>query len=340
MPGLIGVIQFGVGPIGQAIVRDLVKKEGIRIVGAIDIDEEKLGKDLGDIVGLDNPLGVNVSSDSAGVLSQEEGRLVILSTVSSLKLCYPQIQEIVESKKHLISTCEELAYPWLTHPDLSRKIDRLARKNGVAVLGTGVNPGFVMDYLPIVVSGVCKHVRRIRISRIQDASFRRIPFQQKIGAGLTEGEFEKRRRKKQIRHVGLTESMHMIAHGFGWELDKTEDEVFPILAERPVNKPSISVGVGAVKGMRQVGRGFRNRKAVITLEMVMTLGQDNPRDVVEVEGTPDVKLVFEGGIHGDIATVAVVINAIPRLLELPPGLKTMLDLPPVHFYERYPHPSG
>jgi len=332
----IGVIQYGLGPIGQAIVRDLTKKKGIHYVGAVDIDEQKVGKDLGNLVGLNAPLGVHISSDSRKTLANEEARLVILSTVSSLSSCYSQIEEIVESHKYIVSTCEELAYPWLTHPDLSKRIDDLAKMKGVAVLGTGVNPGFVMDYLPIVVSGICRDVERIRVFRIQDASLRRLPFQQKIGAGLTKEEFEKRRREKQIRHVGLAESIHMIARGFGWELDRTEDEILPVFADRPVESTSIKVAVGDVKGMRQVGKGLKNGREMITLEMVMTLGQDNPRDVIEIEGTPNVKLVFEGGVHGDIATAAVVVNSIPQLLKLPPGLKTMLDLPPVHFYGKYP----
>ncbi len=332
MENSIGVVQYGLGPIGQAIVRDITKKSGIHFTGAVDIDKEKAGKDLGDLVGLDTQLGVNVTPDSKEVLSDEEARLVILSTVSSLSACYPQIEEILKSGKYIVSTTEELAYPWLTHPDLSKKIDSLAKKNGVAVLGTGVNPGFVMDYLPIVASGICRDVRRIKIFRIQDASFRRLPFQKKIGAGLSGEEFEKMRREKQIRHVGLTESIHMIARGFSWELDRTEDEISPVFAEQAVESPFIKVPAGDVKGMRQVGRGFRNGEEMITLDMVMTLGQDNPTDAVEIEGTPDVKLAFEGGVHGDIATAAVVVNSIPRLIELSPGLKTMLDIPPVHFY--------
>lgn len=331
----IKVIQYGLGPIGQAVVRDMSKKKGIRIVGAVDIDEQKVGRDLGELVGLETPLGVKVSSDSREVLSKGETRLVILSTVSSISRCYPQIEEIVKSQKYLISTCEELAYPWLTHPDLSTRIDSLAKENRVAVLGTGVNPGFAMDYLPVVVSGICRDVERIRVSRVQDASFRRLPFQRKIGAGLTREEFDRRRHEKQIRHVGLTESIHMIARGFGWQLDQTDDEISPVLAETAVESGFIKVPAGDVKGMRQVGRGLRNGEERITLEMVMTLGQENPRDVVEIEATPHVRLVFEGGIHGDIATTAVVVNSIPRLLELPPGLKTMLDMPPIHFYEKY-----
>jgi 4-hydroxy-tetrahydrodipicolinate reductase len=332
MENSIGVIQYGLGPIGQAIVRDLARKKDIHIVGALDIDEHKVGKDVGKVAGLDSPLEVKVSSDSKEALSSKAAQLVILSTVSSITGCYRQIEEILESGKYLISTCEELAYPWSTHPDLSRRIDDLAQKNGVAVLGTGVNPGFAMDYLPIVVSGICRDVERIRVFRIQDAALRRLPFQRKIGAGLKKEDFEKQKAHQQIRHVGLTESIHMIAHGFGWELDQTDDEVFPILAERPVESSSIRVAVGEVKGMRQLGRGLRNGKELITLEMVMTLGQDNPRDVIEIEGTPNVRLVFEGGIHGDIATAAVVVNSIPQLPRLSPGLRTMLDMPPVHFY--------
>ncbi len=335
MADSIGVIQYGLGPIGQAIVRDLTKKRGIHIVGAVDIDPEKVGKDLGILVGLDTRLGVKVSSNPREVLSNGDARLVILSTLSSIAMCYNQIEGIVESHKYLISTCEELAYPWLTHPDLSKRLDDLARRNGVAILGTGVNPGFAMDYLPVVVSGICRDVTGIRVRRVQDASFRRLPFQRKIGAGLKRGEFEQRRAQKQIRHVGLTESIHMIAGGFGWELDHTDDEISPVLAERAVESPYIKVPAGDVKGMRQVGRGFKKGREIITLEMVMTLGQDNPRDVVEIEGTPRVKLVFEGGIHGDIATAAVVVNSIPQALKLPPGLRTMLDIPPVHFYGEY-----
>jgi 4-hydroxy-tetrahydrodipicolinate reductase len=332
----IGVIQYGLGPIGQAIVRDLMKKGGIRIVGAIDIDTKKAGKDLGELVGLNMPLGVTVSSDPTEVLSNGEAEIVILSTLSSFESCYSQIETIVGMGKHLISTCEELAYPWQTHPDLSAKIDRIAQDKGVAVLGTGVNPGFLMDYLPVVVSGLCREIDRIRVFRIQDASRRRFPFQQKIGSGLTKQEFETRRLEKKIRHVGMTESVHMIGRGFGWEIERTEDEIYPVLAETNVESDFIKVAAGDVKGMRQVGKGFRNGTEVITLEMVMTLGQDSPQDVVEIDGTPNIRLGFQGGIHGDIATAAVVVNSIPPLLRLSPGLKTMLDLPPVRFYTEYP----
>jgi hypothetical protein len=328
MENLIGVIQYGLGPIGQSIVRDITQKAGFRILGAIDVDEQKVGKDLGELVGFETPFGVKVSSNSKEVLSNEEAQLVILSTVSSLIDCYPQIEETIQSHKSLISTCEELVYSWLTHPDLSRRIDELAKKNGVAILGTGVNPGFIMDYVPLVVSGICKNVNRIKIFRIQDASLRRLSFQTKIGAGLKIAEFEKRQHKKQIRHVGLTESIHMIAGGLGWELDKTTDETFPILAESTVESSFIKVPAGNVKGMRQIGKGFRNGEEIITLEMVMALGQDNPRDVIEIEGTPNVRLFFEGGVHGDIATTAIVVNSIPQLLKLSPGLKTMRDMPP------------
>jgi 4-hydroxy-tetrahydrodipicolinate reductase len=310
----------------------MAKRRGIRIVGAIDIDEKKVGRDLGALVEIDKLRGVDVSSNSREILSNPEAQIVVLSTVSSLRQCFPQIREIVESSKHLISTCEELAYPWLTYPDLAGTIDALAKTHRVAVLGTGVNPGFAMDYLPIVVSGLCGEVKRVKVWRIQDAGLRRLPFQRKIGAGLTRGEFEKQRYEKQIRHVGLTESIHMIARGFGWELDQIEDEVFPVLSEEGVESDFIKVTPGRVKGMRQVGRGFRKGEEVLTLEMIMALGQENPRDVIEIEGTPQVRLVFEGGIHGDTATAAVVVNAIPRLLELTAGLKTMLDMPPIHFH--------
>jgi 4-hydroxy-tetrahydrodipicolinate reductase len=264
-------------------------------------------------------------------LSGRDAPVVTLSTVSSLNACFPQIEEILRHKKCIVSTCEELAHPWETHPDLSRKIDRLAKENGVAVLGTGVNPGFAMDFLPVVASGVCSEVKRIKVFRIQDASFRRLPFQKKIGVGLSVAEFEEKKATQEIRHVGLEESIRMIAQAFGWKVDRIEEAISPVIAESPVGSQYMKVKKGDVKGMHQVGRGFVKGKELITLEMVMALGQENPRDAAEIEGVPNLHLVFEGGIHGDIATAAVVVNSIAGILKLSPGLKTMLDMGLVHF---------
>jgi len=180
-------------PIGLAIARELARRSGVKIVGAVDIDNQKVGKDVGSLIGLKEPLGVMVSLSLKEVLSGHDAPVVTLSTVSSLNACFPQIEEILRYKKCIVSTCDELAPPWETHPDLSRKIDCLAKENGAAVLGTGVNPGFAMDFLPVVALGVCSEVKRIKVFRIQDASFRRLPFQKKIGVELSVVGFEEKK---------------------------------------------------------------------------------------------------------------------------------------------------
>ena len=176
-------MHFGLGPIGAAIVKQMAGRPGFKIVGGIDIDPAKVGRDLGDVVGLERRLGTKVSPDATKALRSAKPDVVILCTSSSLKKVMPQIETILKAKLPIVSTTEELSYPGYTHIRLARQIHALARKAKVAVLGTGVNPGFAMDALPIALTAVCERVDRIAINRIQDARIRRLPFQQKIGAG-------------------------------------------------------------------------------------------------------------------------------------------------------------
>ncbi|HZR23857.1 MAG TPA: hypothetical protein VFA59_09735 [Vicinamibacterales bacterium] len=322
----IRVMPFGLGPIGAAIVKQLAARPGFKIVGAIDIDPAKVDRDLGDVVGLPRRIGVKISADAARALKKAKPDVVVLCTSSSIKKVMPQIETILKSKTAIVSTTEELSYPGYTHIRQARQIHALAKKAKVAVLGTGVNPGFAMDALPIAMTAVCERVDRVVVNRIQDARIRRLPFQQKIGAGLTTEQFQKKVDDGSVRHVGLTESIAMIADALGWTLDRISDEIQPKLASVTISSEFLAVDPGYVCGIVQDGVGYRKGEPVIKLHMEAYLGSPETYDSVDIEGSPNLSMKVSGGIHGDIATASIVVNSIPKVLAAPPGLHTMRDL--------------
>ena len=320
----IRVIQFGIGVIGRGVTKVLARKGKMRIVGAIDL--ANVGKDLGEVAGIGRKLGVRISDDLAAVVRKGKPQVAIHTTSSSIKKVYPELESLVRAKVNVVSSCEELAYPYERAPGLAARLDRLAKEKGVTVLGTGVNPGFLMDAWPLFMTGVCADVKEIKATRVQDASKRRIPFQEKIGAGKTREEFQKLVRQGVIRHVGLPESVAMIAAGLGWKLDRVTEKIEPIIYRKTVKSGYLTVKPGIVAGVKQVGRGWRNGKPLITLNFEASIGAGESYDSVSVKGSPDMDVIVRGGTHGDIATAAILTNAVARILEIPPGLKTMKDL--------------
>ena len=330
--GPIRVVHFGLGPIGAGIVKQVAERKGFKIAGAVDIDPAKVGRDLGDVAGVGRPLKIKVSDDAKKTIKSAKPDVVVLCTSSSMKKVLPQIEAILKYKVPIVSTTEELAYP--TRPNLryARIIHQLAKTAKVAVLGTGVNPGFAMDALPITLTGVCERVDAIRVDRIQDARIRRLPFQQKIGAGLTREQFQKKVDDGSVRHVGLTESVTMIADAIGWKLDRVTDEIQPKIATETVASEFLAVDPGYVCGIVQDGIGYRNGKPVITLHMEAYLGAPESYDLVEITGSPAIRSKVAGGVHGDVATASIVVNSLPKILEAAPGLHTMRDMPLPSFF--------
>jgi len=326
----IRIAQFGCGPIGCSIVRAALKKQDIDIVGAIDFVNND--QEIGEIAGANRDLGVLISDDGATVINQTKPHVVLHATSSSLETIYPQIEMILKAGVNIVSTCEELLFPFREHPELASKIDSIARENKVTILGTGVNPGFLMDTWPLVMTAVCDDVTHVRVVRVQDASLRRIPFQKKIGAGNTIEEFDELVKQGTLRHVGLPESLEMLAAGLGFELDEIKETIEPIVAENEVSSDHITVNPGEVAGVKQVGYGRKSKKELIRLEFEAYIGAKEPYDAVYITGNPNVETIIEGGTHGDIATAAVVVNSIKRVIESPPGLVTMKDLPPVSWW--------
>jgi len=330
--GPIRVLHFGLGPIGVGIVRQVAARKGFKIVGAVDIDPAKAGRDLGEVADLSKRLKVPVMDDARKAIKATKPDVAVLCTSSSLKTVLPQFETVLKLKVPIVSTTEELAYPTRRNIRYARAIHQLAKKAKVAVLGTGVNPGFVMDVLPIMLTGVCERVEAIRVDRIQDARIRRLPFQQKIGAGLTREQFQAKVDDGSVRHVGLAESITMIADALGWSLDKVTDDIEPKMADSAVSSEFLSVAAGQVCGLVQDGIGYRNGDPVITLHMEAYLGAPESYDAVEITGSPALKMKLAGGVHGDIATASIAVNSLPKILTVSPGLHTMRDMPVPSFY--------
>lgn len=330
--GPIRVLHFGLGPIGVGVVRQVAERKGFKIVGAVDIDPAKAGRDLGEVAGLGRQLKVKVLADARKAIKSSKPDVVVLCTSSSMKKVLPQMETILKLKVPIVSTTEELSYPTKANMRYARELHLMAKKAKVAVLGTGVNPGFAMDALPIMLTSVCERVDAIRVDRIQDARIRRLPFQQKIGAGLTREQFQKKVDDGSVRHVGLAESVQMIADALGWKLDRVTDEIQPKVATETVASEFLAVDPGYVCGIVQDGVGYRDGRPVITLHMEAYLGAPESYDAVEITGSPAIKQKISGGIHGDVATTSMVVNSIPKILEVAPGLHTMRDMPLPAFF--------
>jgi hypothetical protein len=324
----IRAIQYGVGPIGASIARLMREKQAIEITAAIDSDPAKAGRDLGEVVGAaDAPWGVNIFSDAREVLEQAAD-VVIHSTSSSLPKVMDQLLACLEAESCIVSTCEELAYPFRTHPELAAKLDAAAKDWGVALVGTGVNPGFVMDKLVVTLAAVAQRIEHARALRIVDASKRRLPLQKKIGAGMTVEEFRAQVSAGVIKHVGLPESVAMVADSLNLPVGEITESIEPVVAKERIQTEYLSVDPGQASGVHQIARGIsKDGKELVYLELQMYVGAKDPADTITLTGHPNISLVIPGGSHGDIATASVVVNSIPVILDAPAGLRTSRDLP-------------
>jgi len=325
----VRVTLYGIGAIGSSIARLLLKKKGVKIVGAIDTAANKVGRDLGEVIEAGKPLGVKVSESVDKQLRDVEADIVVHATSSFLKDVYAQLTELIRHGVNVVSTCEELSYAYVSNPDLASRLDKLAKEHGVTVLGTGINPGFLMDTLPITLTAVCQEVEHIRVERVMDAAKRRMPFQKKVGVGLTVEEFRDKIEKKLITgHIGLEQSIAMITDALGWNLQRIEtDAPEPVIAQKAVESNGVKVKRGHVAGLMQTARGIVNEKPVVTLVFKAYVGADEEYDSVTIEGTPAIYQKITPCVHGDLGTAAIVVNSIPKVINASPGLKTMKDLP-------------
>ncbi|MFB6272084.1 MAG: dihydrodipicolinate reductase [Salinibacter sp.] len=323
------IVQYGLGPIGQATAETvLTKSDALTLVGAIDIDPDKVGRDVADVIGNGGAAtDVSVSDDAEAVLATQQPDVVLHTTTSFLDGVTDQLVQCVRAGADVVSSTEELSFPYQRAPDASKRLDRVAQEEGGVIVGTGVNPGYAMDTLPLMATGVCTDVQAVHVERVVNASERRQPLQAKVGAGITTEAFEEKKAGGTFGHIGLRESLLMLADGLGWSLDGVEEELQPVHADTPVDTGFREVQPGEVAGIHHVATGRIDGASQLTLDLKMYVGADESYDAVKVEGEPPIDLRFQGGIFGDTATVGMLVNTVPLAARARPGLQTMADLP-------------
>ncbi len=327
----ITVVCWGLGAMGSGMAKVLLERKGVRIVGAIATRSEKAGRDLGEVLGAGRELGVRVTTDPEEALAA--GADVALHATSSFaREVYPQLDQAMAAGSNVITVAEEMAYLNQSDPELAAEIDLLARKYGVSILGTGINPGFVLDTLIIALTGICTDVKKVRARRVNDLS----PFGPTVmrtqGVGTTLEEFRRGTAEGTIvGHIGFVQSCGMIAGALGWKLDEITQTREPIVSGVGRTTQHVDVKPGMVAGCNHTAHAFMNGEEVITLEhpqqVLPGLEGVETGDYIWIDGTPRVNLAIKPEIPGGIGTIAVAVNMIPHVVAAEPGLVTMKDLP-------------
>lgn len=330
---MIRVAVVGLGAMGSGIARNILQKEGLQLVGVVDQRPEWVGKDLSVVLGIQNPLQVSVYDSIESVISETCPDLVMIATDSFVKGVFSLIKICLEKHIHVITIAEEMAYPYASSPEYAGIIDSLARRHGVSVLGTGINPGFVLDQLILNMTGACLQVKKIKAMRVNDLS----PFGKTVmmtqGVGTTPEEFQKGLESGTIvGHIGFPESIQMIADALGWQLSRIEEEREPIISNTARETPVVKVEPGMVAGCRHIGKGL-DLDGEVVIELIHPqqihphLEKVETGDYIWIEGDPNINLSIQPEIPGGKGTIATAVNMIPVLMDSDPGLYCMADLP-------------
>lgn len=335
MEKIINVVQYGLGAMGSLMVRLASGKANLEVVGAVSASGRYLGVDLGEVSRLGKRLGVTVKSSLEQVLEETKADMILHATVSTMTELMPEILPAIRAGLNVISVAEELSYPWERSPDLASELDRAAKEHGVTVLGTGLNPGFLMDLLPLNLSGICGSVTAVRVRRVTDFSVYGQSVMKHIGANLTPEEFERGLQDGSVvLHVGLPESIQMVARGLNWKVDQLKEDRRALVTRTDRLAESIKVQKGRVCGFWQTARG-QAKGNTIELEIYGIIlpnpseDEVSPGTWVEIKGDPGINVAISGGIcqAGGLGTVTHAVNAIPLVVDARPGLLTVRELP-------------
>lgn len=324
---MIKIAVIGLGPIGIATAKLIQRDRGLELSGLVDIDPSKQSKRLNDL----DSEALAESPPVVGSLEQMDSKpqVAIVTTGSYFDRLAPTLRDLIRHQIHCVTSCEQMIWPWFRHPHLADVIHAEAMRAGVTLIGTGVNPGFVMDLLPVVLSSMVGEVRKVRVVRVVDALTRRIPLQRKIGSTMTVEKFKSLAEDGKIGHMGIGESVVMLAQGLGHHPMQSDVRITlePVVADQSIHCALGVVQPGQVCGMRNTGR-YAGRGVDIELDLKMALAAEDPRDEIEMVGERTIRMLIPGSMPGDTATSAALVNVARKILQAPHGLKTMLDLPP------------
>jgi 4-hydroxy-tetrahydrodipicolinate reductase len=333
------VLQIGFGTIGKGIAQAIIERANLDLVGVVDVNPELQNKDVEKLLSLEPNKPTTIRGDLTQVLKELQERpadVALVLTSSALDKVSPTISQCLKAGMDVLSLCEELSYPYFRHPKLSKELDQLGKQVGKTILGTGINPGFLMDLLPIVLSAPCISVTNVHVIRHMNSSHRRQAFQKKIGTGMTKKDFIDAINRKVITgHVGLIESIHMFGEALNFELDHVEElPPEPVIASQEIKTPFFSVKKGEVRGLKSRAIGQKNGQTMVTLDFHAYADASPEYDEVRIEGKPMIHQRIEGGVQGDLGTIGMSVNMIPLVIQAQPGLLTMKDLPVPHNTQR------
>lgn len=328
----INVLQWGLGAMGSGMARLMLEKPGLKIVAAVDERPDYVGRDLGDVLGIGENLGVRVTGRPEEVLHKADIDIAILATTSWVKEQMPNLRQIITAGINCISIAEEMADAEANNPEFAKELDDLAKKHGVTVLGTGVNPGFVLDLLVVMLTGGCHSVERIEASRVNDLSPYGPTVMKTQGVGTTPEAFRAGVADGSIvGHVGFPESIHMISSALGLGVDRIEEFREPIISKVHRETPHVVVKPGMVAGCAHTGIGYCGDREVIRLihpqQIHPHLENQDTGDYINIYGKPEIHMAIKPEIAGGIATMGIAVNMIPHVVQASPGLKRMIDLP-------------
>ncbi|SKC70071.1 2,4-diaminopentanoate dehydrogenase [Maledivibacter halophilus] len=330
----VKVAIWGFGAMGSGMAKMLLNKKGVEIVGVCDISEKRVGKDIYEFLGVErgDRKPVIINSNIEEVVNEKSCDIVLTATDSFTKGAFPKIKYCLEQKVNVISTAEEMSYPQAQNPELAAELDKIAKENGVTVLGTGINPGLIMDLLVVCLTGCMIDVEHIEAKRVNSLSPFGHTVMEEQGVGLTVEEFNKRVKDGTMAgHVGFAESVQMIADAIGWKIDKFEQQMKPIVTKVDRKSPHGFAAAGDVAGVNMTGQGYVNGEAKIDMvhpqQIEPEMEGTYTGDYINIKGTPEVNMAIKPEVEGGLGTIAMCVNMIPHVINASPGLKTMLDLP-------------
>ncbi len=330
----VKVAIWGFGAMGSGMAKMLLTKQGVEIVGVCDRHEDRVGKDMYEVLGVDrgDRAPVVIQDDIENVLSEKSCDLCLCATDSFTKNAFPRLKTVLEKKINVISTAEEMAYPQAQQPELAAELDRIAKENGVSILGTGINPGLIMDLLVVVLTGCMTDVEHIEAKRVNSLSPFGHAVMEEQGVGITVDAFNKGVEDGTLAgHVGFPESIRMIADAIGWSVGDIKQQMAPIVTTVDRKSPHGFAAAGNVAGVSMTGQGYVDGEVKIDMihpqQIEPEMEGTYTGDYITIKGTPEVNMSIKPEVEGGLGTIAMCVNMIPQVINADPGLKTMLDLP-------------
>ncbi len=333
----ICVAIWGFGAMGSTMAKTLLKKQGVEVIGVCDMHPDRVGKKISQVLGVPlngNP-DVTISDNIDQVVLPGKCDICIIATDSFVKHMYEKAIQVMEKGVNVVTIAEEMAYPLAQEPELAKKLDEVAKKNGVSILGTGINPGLVMDLLAILLSACMTDVESVRCERVNSLSPFGPTVMQEQGIGMSVEAFQKGIADGSIAgHVGFAESVMMISDALGLGVDKFAQQMAPIVTNVDRKAPHGFAKAGEVAGVRMTGQGTKEGKVLVDMihpqQIEPEMEGTQTGDYILLKGTPEVNMSIKPEISGGLGTVAMCVNCIPHVINAEPGLRTMIDIPVPH----------